>query len=268
MSADPEVKEEKEEKTDVSPGSGPSPTLLESISSKRATIWNGLTSRMKSDRTTPNGTGSDIDYQPATANNKSDSLSFMESVKLKLKKVHQQYERTEGDSDEEKSNSGIECAPLIDTADESNGNHSVTETDNATTHSEMAAAESVTDAQDAGPRRKKLTKRQDSFTAEEIYLDTVAAKVKSGLIPPDPVDSSLISPSKAVKEFIFTDTTKAKPKPKQKKPTPINNNRLTVNSSNLINFDSIQNLSSAAAQSAEIVVHREDDDVFDYESSG
>ena len=270
-SAEPDIN--KEEKVEDSPtAAGHSPTLLESISAKRASLWNDITSRVKSDHTTPNGSEMDPPSQSATPSNKSSNPTFMESVKQRLKLVHQQYERANNESDEERSGTNVECAPLIDTSDheEADGNHSsVVETDNATTHSEVLdGSTAAPDTQDVGFKRKKLTKRQDSFTAEEVYLDTVAAKVKSGLLPPAPIDSNLISPSKAVKEFVFTDTkAKEKPKLKQKKVQP-SRTKLTVDNNNLINFDSIQNLSSAAAQSAEIIIHHEDEIVFDYESSG
>lgn len=105
-----------------------------------------------------------------------------------------------------------------------------------------------------------------------MYLDTVAAQVRCGLVKPDE-DTALVSPSKAVAEFSFDNKDQGsgnstKTQPKKKSCKGASKNTLAVSNGNLINFDSIQNISQAASSVSETIIHHEDDGVFDYESSG
>lgn len=252
--------------------------LLESFSNKRASLWNDFTSKMnKSDKTTPEGSENDfVTIEASNTNTKTkpslNGLAFMETVKQKLQSVRL-YENGDTDSDAENDRlrGEPECAPLIDTADNSEAGDSA-HSDNATCGEESDAAVQITvngEETGAAARRKKLGKRQDSFTAEEVYLDTVAAQVRCGLVKPD-AETALVSPSKAVAEFSFANKDKSRTQVKKKsnKTPSSNKNTLAVSNGNLINFDSIQNLSQAASSVAETIVHHEDDGVFDYESSG
>lgn len=267
MASDPD--KDKEEKTPAANN------LFESLSSKRTRLWNDFTSKIKSDKSTPDTT-SEADAPPQISPSKagSNSSSFMESVKQKLQGVRL-HENGRKASENERPRGEPECAPLIDTADNSTAGSSCGsdaaicgESDTieqagslADDHTPSAGACSET-----ATRRKKLGKRADSFTAEEVYLDTVASQVRSGLVQPES-ETTLVSPSKAVQEFVFAESN-AKEKPQVVSKGSSSKNRLAVANGNLINFDSVQNLSQAASSKAETVVHREDDGVFDYESSG
>ena len=270
MTSDPD--KDKEEKSTPN-------NLLESFSNKRASLWNDFTAKInKSDRTTPDGS-SEVDAPvvappvPAEAETKHgkpslNGLAFMETVKQKLQSVR----LYENGSDNGGSLRGEpECAPLIDTGDNSSQGG---DSDHATCGESDAGGVTITvnGTEDQDVRRKKFGKRQDSFTAEEVYLDTVAAQVRCGLVKPD-MDAALVSPSKAVAEFTF-DTKGNKPGVKKlrrkssKSAAIAAKNTLQVANGNLINFDSIQNLRQAASNAVETIVHHEDDGVFDYESSG
>lgn len=265
MNTDPD--KDKEEKTSAN-------NLLESFSNKRASLWSDFTSKInnKSDRTTPDGS-SEVDAPVAAVPTSKphtkpplNGLAFMETVKQKLQSVR----LLENGSENGGSLRGEpECAPLIDTGD----NSSQGDSDHATWGESEAGAVTITiNGEEKDVRRKKFGKRQDSFTAEEIYLDTVAAQVRCGLNKPDDNAAALVSPSKAVAEFAFgvkdSKTSIRKVKRKSSKSSVAEKNTLQVGNGNLINFDSIQNLSKAASSAVETIVHHEDDGVFDYESSG
>lgn len=237
----------------------PSNNLLESLSSKRATLWNDFTSKIKSDKSTPDSL-SENGAASTHSSNAAASTSFMDSVKQKLQSVRL-YENGLKTSDDDRVSTEPECAPLINTEDTNSVGSDVAVCGESDT-SELPATGTATPV----TQRKKLNKRQDSFTAEEIYLDTVASQVKNGLVEPDS-GTTLVSPSKAVQEFAFAESNGTK-KSKSSSKSASTSNRLTVTNGNLINFDSVQNLSQAASSKAETIVHREDDGVFDYESSG
>jgi len=238
--------------------------ILESLSNRRATLWNDFTSKMKSDRISADVSDAESDSGNKSVNS---GKTFMDTVKEKLQRV-KMYENGEAASDAGSTKlrgSEPECAPLIDTADNSSEDNSDIAIGSDTGSAPPPVQVKVTDESQMVPstatRRKRLGKKQDSFTAEEVYMDTVAAQLKNGLLEPD-TSTTLVSPSKAVQEFSFADGKSGEKLLKSKKCT------LTVSNSNLINFDSIQNLSSAASSISETIVHHEDDGVFDYESSG
>lgn len=256
LTSDPDKDQEDQSQTSASSTNG---NILDSLSTKRSAMWNDLTSRIRSDKTSPNGTEPTADRKASTK-----GFTFMDTVKQKLNSVRQQYDKgslrtTEGDEKVE-----VECAPLIDT-----DNLSDCASSDKATLGESLPNDTTLPESAVNPNRRKLNKRQDSFTAEEVYLDTVAAKVKAGLVLPD-TTSTLISPSRVVQEFSFSvDSDQTTSSAKTINSKRANGTRtLLVPDSNLINFDSMQNLSSAAACGAEVIVHHEDDSVLDYESSG
>ena len=258
LNSDPDKDREDQSEKSVGSGNG---NILDSLSTKRSTMWNDFTSRIRSDKASPNGTEASGDDKTSAR-----SFTFMDSVKQKLNSVRQQYDKASLRSDGAASTE-VECAPLVDTTLVDDLSDCAS-SDKATFGESLANDAPVHDSAPI-PARKKLGKRQDSFTAEEVYLDTVAAKVKAGLTPPDS-KTTLISPSTAVQEFSFSEASnQKKPSAKATNQKRSNGKRtLLVPDSNLINFDSMQNLSSAAVCGAEIIVHREDDSVLDYESSG
>jgi len=221
-------------------------TILESISTKRNALWNDLTSKMKSDKTSPS----------STEGPSKNGLDFMNTVRQKLQNV-KLYENTDTDSDEENDKRrgprNVEVAPLIDTGDNSSAG-----ADDTATLGDVEEEGEASSSTSLVNKRKQLKKR-DSFTAEEIYLDTVAAKVRAGEVAPDP-HTVLVSPSRAVKEFEFRPKDSSS---KNKKKA--SSNKLDVPNGNLINFDSMQNLHKAVEQ-VETIVHREDEleDYVDY----
>lgn len=249
--------------------------LFESLSSKRATIWNDLTSRIKADKssTSPSGSESNLSSKGASAVSPSTTTNgFLDTVRQKIQQVKQHYENGHA---EEKRDKEVECAPLIDTTDTDHLSDAEVADDEAdvTTESQERQDDGseVTSALKSHPR-KKLHKKQDSFTAEEVYLDQVASKVKSGLVPPDS-DTVLVSPTRAVKEFSFSDAsakTKQRKTRTKHKPASGASSLMVPDNNNLINFDSMQNLNAIASSepTPELIVHREDDGVFEYESSG
>ncbi|XP_067936292.1 uncharacterized protein KIAA0513-like [Watersipora subatra] len=257
MNADPD--KDKEDK--------PIGNLFESLSTKRASLWNDFTSKIKSTQSTPDDQSEGDPVTPSP--NASTSASFMNAVKQKLQGVGL-YENGQRSTGLNKTDGEPECAPLIDTADCSSGDESDAAVCGASETSELVINSSETDGAPSINCRKKLSKRQDSVTAEEVYLDTVASHVKNGLMPPDS-DTSIVSPSTAVQEFVFAEhsrKSKSAPSKKSAEGAKASNNHLALPNGNLINFDSMQNLSQAATSRAETVVHREEDQVLGYESSG
>lgn len=262
LSADPD--KDTEEKT-------PSGNLLESLSSRRATLWSDFTSKIKSDKSdisSPEGDSkNELEKQVnggMSEGNGAVGKSFMESVRQRLQNV----KRSEN-GDRERD--GPECAPLIDTGDsEGDGSDAATCGESeANGSTEIHVTVNGASVSEVGTRRKRLSKRQDSLTAEEVYLETVDAPVRNGVVKPDSRIQLLASPSKAIQEFTFNTANRRKKKASTgKKSSKANTNSLQVDNGNLINFDSIHNLSEAATNGAEIIVHREDDGVLDYESSG
>lgn len=275
MNTDPDKDKEDKESSN---------NILGSLSMRRATLWNDFTSKIRSgDKTTPDD-GSDVAAStaspPATTLTPPPGKSFMESVREKLQSV-KLYENGDAADDcheannvDATENGKSESEPLISTSLTGPGQtFSDGDSDIATCGESETGEAAITDSgatEEMKCRRKRLGKRQDSFTAEEVYLDTVAAQVRCGLVKPDP-HTKLVSPSRAVQEFVFADEAKSTEGSRAESRTAngvCSDNTLRVANGNLINFDSVHNLSQAASSVAETVVHHEDDGVFDYESSG